>query len=407
VANNAVAAALVGDTAFVYSFAGIDSTKVWSGIHLKSWRLNTQTNTWQALPPVPDPAGGKIAAAASTVKGKIYVIGGYHVAQNGSELSSSKVHCFDPAANVWLPDAAPLPRAIDDQVQAVWRDSLIFVITGWSNTQNVADVQVFNPTTNTWASGTPVPNTNNFKAFGASGLIVGDSIYYCGGASGGGNFPASSFFRKGYINPDNPVEVTWSGAAEPLAKGYRMAAALMNGRPVWLGGSDVTYNYNGIAYNGSGGVAALPRVKTYDAESGQLAQWIDAAQFPAVMDLRGAAQWGDAASEAITVGGMGPQQKVTAKTYRWHWAELVATPPVAPEGPFVHFSPNPFKDTVRVRAERRVRLRLLDANGALVANTEGQGEWDWHLGELPNGVYFAEIWADGLRRSAQQLQKNR
>ena len=43
-----------------------------------------------------------------------------------------------------MPDGADIPKAIDDQVQAVWQDSLIYVITGWSNTTNVVDVQASN-----------------------------------------------------------------------------------------------------------------------------------------------------------------------------------------------------------------------------------------------------------------------
>ena len=112
VTNNAVVGAIVNDTPYVYSFCGLDSTKLWSGIHLKAWRHNLLSGEWRALPPVPDPAGGKIAAAASYVQGLIYVVGGYHVAANGNETSSNKVHRFDPVANQWLSDAAPLPKAI-------------------------------------------------------------------------------------------------------------------------------------------------------------------------------------------------------------------------------------------------------------------------------------------------------
>ena len=165
VSNNAVVAAKVNGQSFVYSFCGIDSTKIWSGIHLKAWRYDVEAKKWESLPEVPDPNGGKIAASANVVNGKIYIIGGYHVASNGSETSSDKVHVFDPVTNAWLPDAAPIPVPIDDQVQVVWRDSLIYVVTGWSNTTNVTEVQIFNPATNEWSAGTPVPNQNDYKVF--------------------------------------------------------------------------------------------------------------------------------------------------------------------------------------------------------------------------------------------------
>ncbi len=87
----------------------------------------------------------KIASAASVVKGKIYIIGGYHVFPDGHEKSSSKIHIYDPALNQYLENGADLPTPIDDHVQAVWNDSLIYVISGWSDSLIVNLVQVYNP----------------------------------------------------------------------------------------------------------------------------------------------------------------------------------------------------------------------------------------------------------------------
>ncbi|MBK8556393.1 MAG: hypothetical protein IPL65_11785 [Lewinellaceae bacterium] len=176
VSNNAVCAVTIDSTTYLYSFCGIDSTRLWSGIQLNSWRFTMPNGPWEAMPPVPDPDGGKIAAAASTVKNIIYLIGGYHVAQNGNETSSNKVHRFNPATNSWLADGTPLPIPIDDHVQAVWRDSLIYVVTGWSNTGNVPNVQIYNPSEDVWLTGAPVPNNTIYKVFGASGWIRGDTF---------------------------------------------------------------------------------------------------------------------------------------------------------------------------------------------------------------------------------------
>ena len=162
----------------------------------------------------------------------------------------------------------PIPTPIDDQVQATWRDSLIYVVTGWSNNGNVGKVQIYNPNTNTWEEGTPVPTSPNYETdyyvFGGSGTIIGDTLYYIGGASGyflGPVFPATTHLRKGYINPEDPTEITWSGEETNIARGYRMAAGHWNDQQaVWIGGSQITYNYNGIDYNGSGGVPPTTRV---------------------------------------------------------------------------------------------------------------------------------------------------
>ena len=162
VCNNAVAEGFVNGVPYVYSFAGIDSTKLFSGIHLRSFRYNTQTDTWETIPPLPDDMG-KIAASANRIGDIIYIIGGYHVFGNGSEISSEKVHRYNTQTNSYLSDGAPIPVAIDDQVQAVWRDSLIYVVTGWSNSQNVTNVQIYNPVTDEWTQGTPTPNENSYQ----------------------------------------------------------------------------------------------------------------------------------------------------------------------------------------------------------------------------------------------------
>ncbi len=400
VTNNAVCAAKVGDTSFVYSFMGLDSSKIWSGIHLKSWRLNTRTDTWQALPPVPDPSGGLIAGAASTVKNKIYVIGGYHVAQNGSEVSSNRVHRFDPETNSWLSGGANMPKAIDDHVQAVWRDSLIFLVTGWSNTTNVANVQIYNPKTDTWLTGTPVPNNNDYKVFGASGIIKNDTLFYIGGASNGGNFPATSVFRKGRINPDDPTQISWSAENTPGAKGYRMAVATMAGGLAWIGGSDVTYNYNGIAYNGSGGVPALSRMKTYYKYGGGLFESDSPGFLPYIMDLRGVAQVDP--DFFITAGGMGPGQKVTDKVYGYNWS--VTTPAKEENATLgVQISPNPAADYVLITSAQPAVFLLANESGALIRKTSGSGAVRMETADLPAGPYWLQVWVEGKLLGVEKI----
>ncbi|MEO6038357.1 MAG: hypothetical protein ABIQ93_08090 [Saprospiraceae bacterium] len=385
VTNNAVVAAVVNDMPYVYSFCGLDSTKLWSGIHLKAWRLNLLSNEWQSLPPVPDPAGGRIAAAASLLKGLIYVVGGYHVAENANESSSAKVHRFDPVANTWLTDAAPLPKAIDDQVQAVWRDSLLFVVAGWSNIQNVPYVQIYNPASDTWQTGTALPNNNNFKAFGASGLIVGDTLYYCGGAGNGANFAATSTLRKGYIHPDNPSTITWSSTTLAEARGYRMAAAVMAGHPVWVGGSAKTYNYDALAYDGSGGVPALTRLLDYDRNTGVLSAISDTLLLPPLMDLRGAAQISP--NFFVTVGGMGKEQEVLNKVYGFHWAYTVtAQEPNAEVA--VEVFPNPADEFLQVEAKEAISVSLSDLPGGVLLRQTGLGSVRLFTANLPAGLYF-------------------
>lgn len=400
VSNNAVVAADAGGKTYVYSFCGIDSSKIWSGIHLKAWRYDVSENEWLQLPDVPDPNGGKIAAAANTVNGKIYLIGGYHVAQSGSETSSNKVHVFDPETNVWLPDAASVPVPIDDHVQAVWNDSLIYVVTGWSNTTNVANVQIFNPAENTWTVGTPVPNQSAYKVFGGSGVIIGDTIFYAGGARANINFSPSSVFRKGVIDPNNPAEITWSMESAPEAKGYRMAAATHQGRAVWLGGSDITYNFNGIAYNGSGGVPPLDRITVFDPQTSNF--FLTFAEMPSVMDLRGAAQISE--NEVIIAGGMLSGQEVTNEAWRIQLDNLTGIEEGRDEVGFYKIYPNPAFNELTVELPGGFSLELFDADGSLVFYQDSEDKLTLPVSNLAAGIYWVDIVTEkGLRATEKVI----
>jgi hypothetical protein len=234
--NGAIEFGKINQDEFVYIWGSLDSTRSSSGIHQRGYKLNLNSNSWAPLPDLPDTTG-KLALSASRIGDIIYVVGGYHVLSNGNEVSSNKVHRFSVSQNAFLSDASPIPVAIDDQVQTIYRDSLIYVITGWSNTGNVGDVQVYNPQTNTWNAATPVPVVGGFRAFGSSGCIVGDTIYYFGGASSSGiNFPASNRLCKGYINPENPLEIAWeSSIPDSNLRRYRSACIVAGNFPHWVG----------------------------------------------------------------------------------------------------------------------------------------------------------------------------
>ena len=387
VSNNAVATVTVNDTPYVYSFTGIDESKDWFGIHLKSFRLNTISGVWESLEDVPDDLGGKIAASADVVKGKIYIIGGYHVASNYSETSSSKVHVFDPVSNTFLEDGADIPVAIDDQVQAVWRDSLIFVVTGWSNTTNVPNVQIYNPTNDEWQVGTSVPNQNSYKAFGATGMIIGDTIYYSGGAQSIGNFPASTFFRKGYINPNDPTDISWEGFPDVLSKGYRMGAGKFEGKGIWIGGSQDTYNFDGIAYNGSGGVAATDRILLYDPETAELTAF--EGDFPNTMDMRNIAQISD--NEYILVGGMTDGQAVTNRVIKMTLSNDVVSTEEKNLDSKLTIAPNPTNGEIYISGLDFDLVELYDLNGRLLMQSVDS---KLNLAHLAKANYWLKLWKD-------------
>lgn len=308
-ANNAVCEAVVNGNEFVYSFGGIDTSKAHSGIHTRSFKFEVAANTWTEIDPLSDSLP-VIAAGASFVKNKIYILGGYHVFQNSNEISSNRVRVYNPQTESYEADGAPIPLAIDDHVQCVYKDSLIFVVTGWSNTSNFPNVQIYDPTLNQWQNGTFVPTSFQFTAFGASGYIVGDTLYYHGGAAGG-SFAARKFMRKGYINPNDPTDITWEYMGEaPGDPGYRAACSGTDELVFWVGGAPTSYNYDGIAYNGSGGVDPSARILHFRPTD---SMYLDETNQPyGVMDLRGIAKLSN--NRWIVCGGMDTNQIVSNRT---------------------------------------------------------------------------------------------
>ncbi len=381
ISNNAVTHGTVAGVPYVYSFSGIDTSKTHSGISLKSFRYNTQTSVWETISPLPDTMG-KVAAGASTVNNKIYIIGGYHVKADGTEVSSSKVHRYDPETNSYLADGTDIPVPIDDQVQCVWRDSLIYVITGWSNTSNVTDVQIYNPSSDQWLAGTPTPNQTQYKMFGASGVIIGDTIYYNGGVTSGFSFNATNYLRKGIIDSNDPTQITWTQEQNnPGDKGYRMAAAKHNNRCFWIGGAGVAYNYNGIAYNGSGGVEPLNRILTYESD---YLLWKEGLGAPyGVMDLRGIAEISP--TSWIICGGMLSGQQVTNKTFLLEFDPVVAG---ISENQVQEFQlwPNPVEDQLIVIHQKTLGVSILDMFGRTLLT--GLTNETLDVSTLPRGAYI-------------------
>ncbi len=207
VSNNAVAALMTPDGPAVFSFLGLDATKRWDGIVARSFRWTVGDTVWTELRPVPGP--GRLAATAEGWRNRVFLFGGYTVARNGSEKSVPNVDIYDPATDRWS-RGSDIPVAVDDAVSGVWRDSLIYLISGWHDTGNVADVQIYDPARDTWTAATPIPGT---PVFGHAGVIVENAIVYIDGVRvnpGRPRFTMEGSSWRGDIYPSDPTRVTWT-----------------------------------------------------------------------------------------------------------------------------------------------------------------------------------------------------
>ena len=402
VSNNPVCEGFVNGVPYIFSFGGIDNSKIYSGLHTRSFRYNIETGISEAIPSLPD-SRGKLGSAASRIDDKIYIMGGYYVAANGSEETSDRVHIYDIETNTFLADGSPIPIPTDDHVQLVYKDSLIYLITGWSDGVNIRDVQIYNPEEDTWSIGTNTPVVHPYRSFGASGVILSDTIFYFGGATSLSGFGIQTYLRKGIIDPNNPTEITWT-VREPdeNVAVYRSAATLVGTEMHWVGGSGDTYNFDGLAYNGSGGVS--PTNRDLFTDDGLTWQSTIVDRLP--MDLRGIAEISDTVK--FLAGGMLDNQQVTDKVFRLVWSGRTSSTNNQDNNVLLSLYPNPCHTVTNIRISQKeigAVIVISDIYGKTVISLTLTAEiTPIDLSELIDGIYTVTI-TSGDRKSTALLSK--
>lgn len=310
VTNNAVASGSIGSRWHLFSFLGVDSSRSWSGITREAFAYDDQSATWRALPDVPGPRG-RLAATAQVARGRVYLFGGYTVDSNATEQSLDHVDVFDPKLGNWT-RATPIPTAVDDAVSGVYRDSLIYLISGWHDNDNVRLVQVYDVVHDRWSAGTSIPGAG---VFGHSGSMAGNTIVFIDGVTRNEQLPKYRLASQswiGTVDVAHPEQITWQLLPpHPGPPRYRAAATSCDALVIFAGGTDNPYNFNGIGYNGVPS-KPLDSVIAYDTESGT---WRTLPSAPsATMDHRALAVRGGLAAVA---GGMRDLQRVSASVVQW------------------------------------------------------------------------------------------
>lgn len=314
ITNNAVASLTIDGKARLFSFMGLGPARDYAAITRHAYVFEEEKDGWSALPDVPG-AVGRIAATAQAAGDRVYLLGGYSVAKDGKETTSPTLDIFDVRRSRYS-RGTDIPVPVDDSVSGLWRDSLIYLVGGWSVSNNVAAVQIYDPAHDTWAAASPIVGA---PVFGHSGGIVRDVIVYCGGArvqaSGTPRYVVNEECYRGDINAREPTSVLWRRIANhPGPARYRAAAGPVETGGLtgilFAGGTSNPYNYNGVGYDGR---PSEPETTSwiYDIERDA---WVEGPRVvPSSMDHRGLVFAGGA---WWTIGGMGPGQQVRASVTR-------------------------------------------------------------------------------------------
>ena len=207
-------------------------------------RYDPVRDTWERMA---DMLTARIEIKGLCCRGRLYAMGGFDSTRN---LITS-CEAYDTASNAWS-YIAGMPMCAAPCPEAVWRDSLIFIM-GCGASESV---MVYDAANDRWATSgflTPDP----FEADDA--CIIGDTIYVAG------SLDATRMF-KGIINPANPLEITWSeGPCVPCSTRFEGPTVAVGGRVYFFGGyfSAPGNMREGWVYNpGSGAFDTLPDLPT-------------------------------------------------------------------------------------------------------------------------------------------------
>ena len=311
ISNNAVASVKTRGSLLLFSLMGMGPKKTWDAVSNAAYSLDTDTGKWSEMHAVPG-TSGRLAAAAAGAREHIFLFGGYVVDGQGGETTLPDVNVYEPLTDHWF-RGEDMPVPVDDSVAGVYRDRYIYLVSGWSKTDTVNDVQVYDGQKNTWSKATPIPGT---PVFGHAGALVGNTIVYVDGAhkNPAGDKPkfvAADECWMGKIDHHDLTKIQWSKLpSHPGTARYRIAAggSEKDQKIYFYGGTDNPYNYNGLGYNGQPAEPS-PVIFAFNVRTGKW-ETINPNTPEPTMDHRGLLVIQEG---LVIVGGMQKGQQVTSR----------------------------------------------------------------------------------------------
>ncbi|GAA4372108.1 hypothetical protein GCM10023186_01240 [Hymenobacter koreensis] len=278
----------------IYVFGGYNGSTTFNSTEA----YNIATGIWTSRAPMPVPMQGP--AAAVGLDGNIYSFAG-----RDQSIYRSECFRYNPTTNTWT-TIASMPSARWEARALTAPSGLIYVFGGWNFDLGITpatDVQIYNPSTNTWSVGTSMPRA----IMGMAAAIDAAGLMHIYGGIGASPYPA---LTDHYVY--NPTTNAWTTAASlpNPARGYTTGVAGSDGNLYIVGGdNDIGMNlgtfYNNVDYY-------TPATNTWTAGT-SLPQ--------AITEMRAVA----AGNFVYVVGGLTASNSPTATLYRTATTTAVAT----------------------------------------------------------------------------------
>jgi N-acetylneuraminic acid mutarotase len=209
----------------------------------------------------------RIGLEATVANGEIYLIGGYvpgyYTTYNFSSSFLTLNEVYDPVADSWT-TKEPMLTAVSNYASTVL-DNEIFVIGGLSKSENHTVTQIYNPETDKWRLGASSPSITAYGAIGATtGVNAPKQIYLLG--------QDFSFREPPDINQVyDPTTDTWATGVPVPTERNGFGVAVVNDKLYVIGGftetfdmfwkSNVTYYATNEQYTPFGYGAVPPEIE--------------------------------------------------------------------------------------------------------------------------------------------------
>lgn len=198
----------------VYIIGGQSAT----GVSGKGWSYDPAKSAWLPITDKPTPVS---SAQAVVLDGKIWVPGG----ENNGKISD-KLEVFDPRTNTWSQQAA-MPEARSGYGIASI-DGRLYVFGGWDGSQVRDETFVYDPGANSWTKAAPMPTA---RAYTAAASVDG-KVYVLGGENSSGTLTINEVFTPALDGTGR-----WDvGAPMTLARS-RFSSVASNNYVIVLGGA--------------------------------------------------------------------------------------------------------------------------------------------------------------------------
>ncbi|MDB5066178.1 MAG: protein kinase [Chloroflexi bacterium] len=218
------AAAATGEDGRIFAIGGftdrpVDTMEVFT----------PSADTWASATRMP--TARRALAAVAAADGRIYALGGL-----GSDHALDTVEVYTPGSDSWA-TAAPLPTPRGVLAATAGPDGRIYAIggtTGGTPDRDLRTVEVYTPSTNSWAAAAPLPAPRS----GLAAVTGSDGrIYAIGGFT---DHPLDT------VDVYTPSTDTWTPAAPMPTARFAAAARGTDGRIYVIGGGLDTRNLNTV-----------------------------------------------------------------------------------------------------------------------------------------------------------------